>query len=206
MKKMLRSSLLTLIAIVSFGMIASAQTSPSNFQGISIANFGKMDDNFYRGAQPTESDYKALAAFGIHTIIDLRNDYEPFAKSAAEAAGLKYYLIPMNGISAPTDQDVAQFLKIANDPETGKFYVHCKAGIHRTGTMGAVYRITHDGWDYNKAYAEMKDYGFSAGLFHGKLKSFVKKYAGQTVALRAANTTKTAPIAAGMSAAPAVAH
>ena len=194
------------MAIVSFGMIASAQTSPSTFQGISIANFGKMDDNFYRGAQPTESDYKALKTFGISTIIDLRSDHESYAKSAAEAAGLKYYLIPMDGVSAPSDQDVAQFLKIANDPTTGKFYVHCKAGIHRTGTMGAVYRITHDGWDYDKAYAEMQNYQFTAGMFHGKLKSFVKKYADQTVALRAANNTKTAPVAAGMAAAPAVAH
>jgi tyrosine-protein phosphatase SIW14 len=205
MKRIFLSSLLTLMAIVSFGMIASAQTSPSNFQGISIANFGKMDDNFYRGAQPAASDYKALKDFGISTIIDLRSDYESYAKSAAEAAGLKYYLIPMNGVSAPSDQDVTQFLKIVNDPSTGKFYVHCKAGIHRTGTMGAVYRITHDGWDYNKAYAEMKDYGFSAGLFHGKLKSFVKKYANQAVSLRAANNTNKVR-AAGITAAPAVAH
>jgi tyrosine-protein phosphatase SIW14 len=205
MKKMLRSSLLTLMAIVSFGMIASAQTSPSTFQGISIANFGKMDDNFYRGAQPTADDYKALKNFGISTIIDLRSDHESFAKSAAEAAGLKYYLIPMDGVSAPSNDDVANFLKIVNDPTTGKFYVHCKAGIHRTGTMGAVYRITHDGWDYNKVYTEMKDYGFSAGLFHGKLKSFVKKYADQAVALRASNNTNKIR-AAGITAAPAVAH
>src|SRR6185369_9587421 len=192
MIKAFRASMLTLMAMVSFAMIANAQTSPKAVPGISIANFGAMDDILYRGAQPTESDYKALATFGIKTIIDLRNDEEPFAKSSAEAAGLKYVNIPMDGVSAPSDADVAEFLKVVNDPETGKFFMHCKAGIHRTGAMGAVYRITHDGWDYDKAYAEMKNYQFSAGLFHGALKTFVKKYSDKSTAEKASVSTRVA--------------
>jgi len=184
MKRVLCSSLLTLMAVVSFAMIASAQTSPSSFPGISIENFGQMSDNLFRGAQPQPQDYKALAGIGIKTIIDLRNDDEPYARSAAQAAGLKYFNIPMNGVSAPSDDDVAQFMKIVNDPASGKVFFHCKAGVHRAGTMGAVYRINHDGWDYDKAYAEMKNYQFSAGLFHGALKSFVKKYADRMASER----------------------
>jgi len=176
MKNVFRSSLLTLVAVLTFSIIGSAQTSPKAEDGINIKNFGQMDNILYRGGQPAESDYKALAAYGIHTIVDLRNDEEAFAKSAAEAAGLKYYNIPMDGVSAPSDEDVAKFLSIINDPSSGKIFMHCKAGIHRTGAMGAVYRIAHDGWDYDKTYAEMKNYEFSAGLFHGALKSFVKKY------------------------------
>jgi len=176
MKNVFRSSLLTLVAVLTFSIIGSAQTSPKAVDGINIKNFGQMDNILYRGGQPAESDYKALAAYGIHTIVDLRNDEEAFAKSAAEAAGLKYYNIPMDGVSAPSDEDVAKFLSIINNPSSGKIFMHCKAGIHRTGAMGAVYRIAHDGWDYDKTYAEMKNYEFSAGLFHGALKSFVKKY------------------------------
>jgi protein tyrosine/serine phosphatase len=196
MIKAFRASMLTLMAMVSFAMIANAQTSPKAVPGISIANFGAMDDILYRGAQPTESDYKALAAFGIKTIVDLRNDEEPFAKSAAEAAGLKYINIPMNGVSAPSDSDIETFLRVVNDPASGKVYMHCKAGIHRTGVMGAVYRISHDGWDADKTLTEMKNYQFSAGLFHGALKSFVPKYAAKilsqktsTVAMKTAAAT-----------------
>jgi tyrosine-protein phosphatase SIW14 len=195
MKNVFRTSLLTLIAVVSFAMMASAQTSPSNFPGITIANFGQMNEHLYRGAQPSQSDYQALAKMGINTIVDLRNDYESFAKSSAEAAGLKYVNIPMNGVSAPSDADVAKFLQVVNDPASGKVYFHCKAGIHRAGTMGAVYRINHDGWDYDKTYAEMKNYQFSAGLFHGGLKSFVKKYADRMSTQRAATTTFAAGLA-----------
>lgn len=192
MKHALRSSLLTLVAFLTFAVIGSAQTSPKAFPGISIKNFGQMDDVMYRGGQPAESDYKVLADFGIGTIIDLRNDYEPYAKSAAEAAGLKYYNIPMNGISAPSDQDVAQFLKIVNDPSSGKIFMHCKAGIHRTGVMGAVYRIAKDRWDYEKAYLEMKNYEFSVGLFRGALKSFVKRYSDKIAASQPVVAAKVA--------------
>jgi hypothetical protein len=60
--------------------------------------------------------------------------------------------------------------------------------------MGAIYRISHDGWDYDKTFAEMKNYEFSAGLFHGALKSFVKSYsdkasAGKSVAVAKAIAT-----------------
>jgi protein tyrosine/serine phosphatase len=191
MKNVFRSSLLTLAAILTFTFVSNAQTSPAPVQGLNIKNFGQMDDRFYRGGQPSESEYKTLAAMGINTIIDLRNDEESFAKSAAEAAGLRYFNIPMDGVSAPSNQDVANFLKIVNDPQTGKFFVHCKAGIHRTGAMGAVYRINHDGWDYDKTYLEMKNYEFSAGLFHGALKSFVKRYA-QTADTQRTETAKVA--------------
>jgi tyrosine-protein phosphatase SIW14 len=98
----------------------------------------------------------------------------------------------MNGVSAPTDADVAQFLKIVNDPASGKVFMHCKAGIHRTGAMGAVYRISHDGWDYDKTFAEMKNYQFSAGLFHGGLQKFVKRYSETTVTSKPVMTAKVA--------------
>ena len=32
------------------------------------------------------------------------------------------------------------------------------------------------GWDYDKAYQEMKNYNFTTGLVHGALKSYVKDY------------------------------
>jgi len=185
-----RSYVSACFAVLSF-LIATSITAFAQQTDVKIKNFGQMDDRFYRGGQPSESEYKTLAAMGINTIIDLRNDEESFAKSAAEAAGLRYFNIPMDGVSAPSDQDVANFLKIVNDPQTGKFFVHCKAGIHRTGAMGAVYRINHDGWDYDKTYLEMKNYEFSAGLFHGALKSFVKRYA-QTADTQRTETAKVA--------------
>jgi protein tyrosine/serine phosphatase len=98
----------------------------------------------------------------------------------------------MSGWQKPADSDIEQFLKIANDPATGKFFVHCKAGIHRTGMVGAIYRMTKYGWSYDQAYQEMKNYHFTSGLVHGGLKSYVKKYATKVAAVKPASGVQVA--------------
>ena len=54
-----------------------------------------MDERFYRGAQPKEEDFKNLAQLGIRTIIDLREDPEPYEKPMVESLGMTYVNIPM---------------------------------------------------------------------------------------------------------------
>jgi len=71
---------------------------------------------------------------------------------------------------------VAEFLKIANDAANQPIYVHCKGGRHRTGLVTAVYRMTHDGWNFDKAFAEMMKYDFGYGFGHGPLKDYVHAY------------------------------
>ena len=71
---------------------------------------------------------------------------------------------------------VNAFLKVVNDPATGKFFVHCAGGRHRTGVMGAVYRFTHNHWTLDQAMAEMNQYEFGSGVGDGKQKDFVKNY------------------------------
>jgi protein tyrosine/serine phosphatase len=135
-----------------------------------------MDERFYRGGQPKKEDYPALAAVGIKTIIDLRDDPTSYEKAATEAAGMRYVNIPMDDKSYPKAEQVDAFLKLVNDPTTGAFYVHCAGGRHRTGVMGAVYRFTHNGWNFDQVYAEMKDYDFYTSWGHGPMKKFVEDY------------------------------
>jgi len=42
-----------------------------------IRNFGKVNDEYYRGSQPNQIQVAALKAMGVKTIIDLRRDYVP---------------------------------------------------------------------------------------------------------------------------------
>ncbi len=164
---------------VNFVAVAAANAnSVPAFPNIGIKNFGQLDERFYRGAQPEEKDYKQLVALGIKTIVDLRDDPVSYEKREAEAAGMRYVNIPMSDSSRPRDEQIDQFLKLANDPATGRFFVHCAGGRHRTGVMGAVYRMTHDGWDFDQAYKEMKDYDFYTRWGHGSLKDYVKDYYG----------------------------
>ena len=171
------------IAIVLVSQISAlSQESQKNHASadlskVTIKNFGQMDDRFFRGAQPKENDYQQLAALGIKTVIDLQDDPTTYEKQNVEALGMKYINIPMSDKDYPETAKIDQFLKLVDDPSTGKFYVHCAGGRHRTGVMGAVYRFNHYKWDYDQVYAEMKKFDFYTRWGHGDMKKFVQDYA-----------------------------
>ena len=172
-----RRSIAALFAVSALALSAAAQEQQQQvFSEIKIKNFGQMDERFFRGAQPKERDYSALAALGIKTVIDLRAETEDYSRQAAEAAGLRYVNIPMVEKTYPTEEAVATFLKTVDDPETGKFFLHCAGGRHRTGALGAVYRFTKYRWDYDQVYREMKQFDFYTRWGHGDFKKFVANY------------------------------
>jgi protein tyrosine/serine phosphatase len=176
-RNVFRRSIAAIFATLALALAAAAQEQQQQvFSEIKIKNFGQMDERFFRGAQPKERDYNALAALGVKTIIDLRAETEDYSRRAAEAAGLRYVNIPMIEKKYPTEEAVASFLKTVDNPETGKFYVHCAGGRHRTGALGAVYRFTKYGWDYEKVYREMKHFDFYTRWGHGDFKKFVENY------------------------------
>lgn len=182
MSKTNRSYLSVLFAAISL-ILASQITAftqernHASLSSVTIKNFGQMDDRFFRGGQPKEGDYQQLAALGIKTIIDLRDDPESYEKRDAEALGMKYVNIAMSDKEYPPAAKIDQFLKLVDDPSTGKFYVHCAGGRHRTGVMGAVYRFNRYNWNYDQVYAEMKKYDFYSRWGHGDMKKFVQDYA-----------------------------
>jgi protein tyrosine/serine phosphatase len=189
-----RSYVSVLLALFAF-VLASSITAFAQQTELKIKNFGQMDDRFYRGAQPKEEDYKQLAAIGIKTIIDLREDPTDYEKRDAEAAGIRYVNLPMSDKDYPPAATIDQFLKLVDDPSTGKFFVHCAGGRHRTGVMGAVYRFNHYGWNFDQVYAEMKKYDFYTRWGHGDMKKFVEDYAlsfaNRTASSAAATVTAT---------------
>lgn len=177
-KRSYLSVLLTVIALVlASSASAYSQETEKATSKVTIKNFGQMDDRFFRGAQPKEGQYGELAALGIKTVIDLREDPEEYSKGKAEAAGLRYVNIPMIAKKYPESSLVDQFMKLVDDPSTGKFFVHCAGGRHRTGAMGAVYRFNHYNWNFDQVYTEMKKFDFYTRWGHGDFKKFVEDYA-----------------------------
>lgn len=178
--KRLRHCLLAVTIILFVAAISSAQEVGSpDLKSIKIKNFGQMDERFFRGGQPKEKDYKVLAMLGIRTVIDLREDPEEYERPLVEALGMKYVNIPMIAKKYPTAEVTEMFLRTVNDPGTGKFYVHCAGGRHRTGAMGAVYRFQFYDWNFEQVYREMKQYDFYTSWGHGAFKDFVQDYFAQ---------------------------
>ena len=143
---------------------------------ISIDNFGQVNANYFRGAQPNGRDYTDLAALGVKTVIDLQRDFNPAEQQLVKAAGMKFYRIEMTTREAPTKEQLASFLKLVNDPANQPVYVHCAGGRQRTGGRTAAYRMTHDKWAPEQAFKEMKQFKFGADFLHPEFKRFVYAY------------------------------
>jgi tyrosine-protein phosphatase SIW14 len=143
---------------------------------IRIDNFGQVDTGYYRGAQPTGTDYRDLAALGVKTVVDLQKDGDPGEQLQVERAGMTFYRIPMTTHEAPTTSQIDRFLRIVTDSANQPVYVHCAGGRHRTGVMSAVYRMENDGWSADRAFAEMKRYKFGMDFLHPEFKQFVYAY------------------------------
>src|SRR3712207_3969440 len=52
-------------------VVMSAQTLAPQ---VNIKNFGRVNENFYRGAQPDAEGFAELKKLGVKTVIDLRED------------------------------------------------------------------------------------------------------------------------------------
>jgi hypothetical protein len=88
--------------------------STADLTRVRIDNFGQINPNYYRGAQPTGHDYADLAKLGIKTVIDLQKDGDANERALVEAAGMKFYRIPMTTHVAPTEQQLADFLRLCS--------------------------------------------------------------------------------------------
>jgi protein tyrosine/serine phosphatase len=153
-----------------------ALNSKSSAAMVDVENFGQVTEFYYRGAQPKGVEYNQLAAIGVKTIIDLRDDPKDFARTMTEQAGMKYINFPLDDKGYPPPDTASKFLALVKDQENWPVYVHCAGGRHRTGAMTAVFRMTVQGWDVSRAYEEMKDYDFYTRWGHKDMKRFVFNY------------------------------
>lgn len=135
---------------------------------ITINNFQKIDDTFYRGGQPDIFDIECLKKLGIKTIINLRyenSNSQSKEKFTALNDGINYINIPMIPFNPPSEKQISKFFKILNNPSNLPVYVHCWHGEDRTGIMTALYRYEKYNWSFEKAYSEMKSMGYHAYIF-----------------------------------------
>ena len=170
-RRLALSSLYAAITAIALMLALSSITVPAQqvteTAGLTLKNFGKVNDNYYRGEQPTLEEFAQLKRFGVKTVIDLRKDMLPQAPEQARTAGLQYFNIPLKASRMATEEQTSYFLSLVNNPDNWPVYVHCKGGRHRTGAMTAAYRITHDGWTADQAYQEMEQYDFNNSIFGG---------------------------------------
>src|ERR1044071_3994428 len=74
---------------------------------IHIDNFGRINEHYYRGAQPQGDDFTAL---GVKMVIDLASEGDGAEESNARAAGMGFVRIPMTTRAVPSPAVIEKFL------------------------------------------------------------------------------------------------
>jgi tyrosine-protein phosphatase SIW14 len=158
-------------------MSAAPKITPAEKLSINgLPNAGKITETLFRGAQPSPSGYPQLKNLGIAIVVDMHNtgtDMER-EKQAVESLGMRYVSMPASAINGPTDEQVAQFLKLLRANPAEKVFVHCSLGADRTGVAVAAFRITQQQWNIDQAYNEMRDFHFHTFLI--SMSHYVKRF------------------------------
>jgi tyrosine-protein phosphatase SIW14 len=128
-----------------------------------IGRFHKIDDNLYRGRQPSKEQYAELARMGIRTVLDLRGGplHSPRERRDVETNGMHYLSVRLSGVWEPKDRQIAEILGILEDPSRTPVFVHCHRGADRLGMVIACYRIEHDHWTNREALNEARLIGLN---------------------------------------------
>lgn len=141
-----------------------------------LPNFHKINENLYRGGQPTAAGIHRLATLGIKTIITFRDMREKVRreKELAQENGLRFIHLHLSNWFASNDEEIHAIIEIIRNPELHPVFIHCKRGADRTGTIIAVHRMMFDGWTAKQANREAKTHGI--GWWQVWMKDYIKDY------------------------------
>ncbi len=133
----------------------------------------------YRSGQLTAEGFRdAVQRLGIKTVVNLQDDYpSPDLQQSFFAHGtiketqvcreldVRYVFIapgvlPRDAGPSQRPEAIEEMLKLFDNRANYPILLHCKAGLHRTGCMAAIYRMEYQGWTPEQAVEEMRTNGF----------------------------------------------
>jgi protein-tyrosine phosphatase len=120
----------------------------------------------------------AIKSLGIRTVLNLMEEFsdpvlstgyfdttevheaELCERLGARMVNLVVDTIPPNRVASERPGGIDRFLDLMDHGENYPVLIHCRAGLHRTGIIVAVYRMEYDHWSRDEAMGELKANGF----------------------------------------------
>ncbi len=137
----------------------------------------------YRSGQMTANGFReTIQKYGIKTVVNLQHEQpDPVLPDGwmgkghvreselCAQLGVTYKLItpdvlPPGNKLEDEPPAVTEWLALLEKDESYPILLHCKAGLHRTGRLTAIYRMEYHGWSAGEALRELRanGYGFVA--------------------------------------------
>jgi tyrosine-protein phosphatase SIW14 len=145
-----------------------------------VSNFGRVNVRLYRGAQPTQAGFVALAKLGVNMVVKFSQGEEgaPAERAAVESLGMQFLDLPWSSAHPPPPDRLLRFLTLLRDHPAMVVFAHCKAGSDRTGVMIAASRIVFDHWTAARAIEEMNAFHYHY-TFLPHLQTYVEALPGR---------------------------
>lgn len=179
------------LAAAVLALIIAAPLVYSSYQNTHLRNLRVVEDGvLYRCGQLTPDGLtRVIHDYNIKTVVTLRaarlkGDKSPDEWEEGFCAGRNINhvrIVPRvwgadESGEIPAEQGVQQFLAVMDNKANHPVLVHCFAGIHRTGTMCAVFRMEYHGWTAERAMEEMQLYGFAPEDMHQHIGAYLRGY------------------------------
>jgi protein tyrosine phosphatase (PTP) superfamily phosphohydrolase (DUF442 family) len=128
------------LVILGLHGVARAEVGIDGIEGVAgVDKLRHVDGKVWAGANP--ADYHGLAAAGVTTVVDLRAEDDAHEDDAAiRALGLEVVHMRIRDGQIPTETEVERFVDIVNHAP-GTVFLHCGAGVGRTGSMSSAYLV-----------------------------------------------------------------
>jgi tyrosine-protein phosphatase SIW14 len=158
---------LVVVMLLVGGPLEYRREHERHFRNFRVVHEGVL----YRSAQLDLDGLKRIVHdYGIKTIVSLREGDAAEDQQEAEWAArvsINHVRIPPRLWSPDPDgtvaatEGLATFRQVIDDPANHPVLIHCFAGIHRTGTFCAVYRMDYQKWSNCQAIAELRSMGYA---------------------------------------------
>lgn len=159
-----------------------------------------------RSSQPDEDDIRSLhKKYGLATVINLRGAEVPASsvdlrwnhgkqravqqtggltpdwwvkeRKVCEELGISFWTLNLGDGTEPPDLASIRVFLLLIAKGRWPILIHCQGGIHRTGSMAALYRMQFQGWPAPTAIQEMESYWYNWSISdRSKVKEFLRYY------------------------------